>query len=112
MGIHNSARPSRAHKADRFCASADDQIATDQRITFTCGHANSRNIGWLFCNTAVDVNGATLLSEPGHLHHARAFAIQMRGHRHHGTNGHNARATNAGNDHIVGSVYGWQNRVR
>ncbi len=58
----------------------------------------------LFGQTAMDVHRAALLRQPGHFHHARALAIDLRRLRHHRADGDHAGATDAGDHHVKGAV--------
>ena len=47
---------------------------------------------------------AALLRNAGHVNHAAALALQMRGHAENGANGHDASAADAGDDNAKGLV--------
>ena len=104
MAVHNRTRPTRLGQTQRLRARADHQIAADQHVCFTGGHTDRADILGRIGQTAVDMHRTTFLRQPGHLHHAGRLAIQMRRLRQHGTDGHNARAANARDHHIMGAV--------
>ena len=60
----------------------------------------------------MDMHGTTLLGETGHFHHTRALAVEVRRHGKHRADGHNARATNSGDDNVMGAVDRRQDRHR
>ena len=63
----------------------------------------------LASRTAVD--RAALLGEAGHVDHAQTLAFEMRRHAEDRADGHDARAADAGHDHVEGAVDGEDRRI-
>ena len=91
---------------------ADDEVAADQRVGFADGDADRGDVVGALGDAAVDVDRPALLREAGHLHHARALAVEMGGHGEDRADGDDAGAADAGDDDVVGAVDRGQRRVR
>ena len=102
--VHDRPRPPSARQAKRLGPGRDNKIAPDQRIRLTRCHTNGADVFGTVRNTAMDMYGTALLGKARHLHHPSALAINLRGLRQHGTDGHNAGPTDTGDHHVMRTI--------
>ena len=69
----------RLHRAQHLFRAGDDKIASENETGFAGRDADCVNVPRRATDLHMAVDGAALLSQPGHIDDADAFALKMRG---------------------------------
>ncbi len=111
MAVDHRAGAPRRHQAQRPGAAADDEVTADQTVRLTHRDADRADILGPVRQPQVDMDGAALLGEARHLHHARTLAVDLRRLRHHRADGDDTGAADPGDDDVEGAVDRGQHRL-
>ena len=87
---------------DGFIASRDDQVAADQRIAFTIGHAGGMQHRRFRCEFHMREHRAVFLRQTGHIEVGAVQALEVRRHRQRLANGDHAGAADPGHQQAEG----------
>ena len=101
-GVDQRAGDALLHLGQRFVADAGDDVAGEHQLRLARRDARGVQLVGRRRDANVRDDGTVLLREAGHVEHAAALALEVRGHSQQRADGHDPGAADAGDQYAVG----------